>query len=921
MIYAPSTLSHEVFQDFLAVAFPWVLKGLSDSNERVRTTALTAGSNIIGLYGTRNLLMVLKPLLDGVTSEDSNQRHSSLLLLSKLVIHLVTQIKKKLRINAVEEGAEGEEGEEAPEPEDAETVELLQAGEIKLETARDAEKRGFSLLGQLEEQLGTENFVRVLAAMYVGRSENNSNVRQEVTAAWQIAVASIRAGIIKSFPALVPMLVKFASSDQPDAVDLALLTIEYTCARLAENIERFVKGFADQYKIGDKKHIIGALVCMTEVIPHASSSVVMALGGDIVPCVLPSLQSEDKEIRTCAGVLFERVSKKVGPKLIESVVEKQMESSLLGVIEVVKVRPAEALKIIFNRLCYDTHRLGQPSADGILPYQFTPANMELIVELLDVDEAEEEIVKYHESIVMVLLTAIIQECEGATDAMTEFCQTLVDPYTQVPLSHLRLAYKNPATKLGALRAAGAYALGVDLEDVEALNELFRFIISALTDTNEVIAVTAADLIITLFKELDERVLDEILDEDVGRDTPEARAAPGKYSLNFLDTFHLTLNATAHSIVSSDEPELAILSHPKLFETIQNYFLRVLDHGLPAQRALAVDSLADVLHYTPKATVSTSVHTISGKCSKALFTKQDGSVVAAILRLCILLLSFPAGGKERIIESALAVTMMSALLCESTEARVLAHRTILTILTRNPTQTAMVLGSVASKKAQMDTPLLKGAVCRFLSVVVRHGKCAEKKIEQCNAMLTMVKPWWEAPETASLGAAAGSAVGSLCMNPAVSDDEVKYIANKAISMATARSSTSIGGISAIYSLLLSCNDRLDDSTKKQMATTIANAIGFCESDRMAAIWAARCIAVMATNPATKGTISAAAVSRLFNRFGEADELALSTAKHLRDLAPAAGADVESVYPEMSTAWIDVGFFDADIDDESQSATFY
>ena len=918
MVYAPSTLAQEVFQDFLTVAFPWVLVGLSDSDERVRTTALTAGSNIIGLYGTRNLLMVLKPLLDGVISEDSNQRHSSMLLLSKLVIYLVTQIKKKFNIAAPveEEGAAPEEGAEETD----ETSELLHAGEVKLETARDAEKRGVSILGQLEEELGAENFTRVLAALYLGRSETDSNVRTEVTVAWSIAVANIRAGVVKAFPAMVPMLVKFASSDEPDAAELALSAIEYTCARLAENIERFIKGFAEQYKIGDKAHIVGALVCMTEVIPHASGADVMALGGDIIPCVLPSLQSEDKDIRTSAGILFERVSKKVGPKLIESVVEKQMESSLLGVLEVVKVRPAESLKIIFRILGRDAHRLNQP--DGVLdPYQFTPANMELITELLDIEEAEEEIFKYYEVIVMIILTATIQECEGATDAMTTFSQTLVDPYTQVPLSHLRLAFKNPVTKLGALRAAGAYALGIDLEDVEALNELFRFIISALSDTNDEISTTAAELLITLCKELDERVLDELLDDDVGRDSPEARAAPGKFSLNFLDTFHLILNATAHSIVSDDEPALAILSHPKLFETIQNFFLRVLDHGLPAQRALAVDSLADVLHYTPRATVSASVHTISGKCSKALFTKQDGTVVAAILRLCLLLLSFPANGKERIIESALAVTMMSALLCESTEARVLAHRTIVTILQRNPIQTAMVLGSIASKKAQMDTPLLKGAVCRFLSVVIRHGKCAEKKVEQCNAMLTMIKPWWETPETSSLGAAAGSAVGSLCMNPAVSDDEVNAIAEKAIAMATARSSTSIGGISAIYSLLLSCSHRLADGVRKQMASTIANAIGFCESDRMAAIWATRCIAVMARDEVIKPAIAVASVSRLFNRIGENDELALSTAKHLRDIIPTAGADIESCYPEMSSAWIDTGFFDADIDDESQSATFY
>ncbi|PWV17582.1 hypothetical protein C3747_18g172 [Trypanosoma cruzi] len=99
MVYSPSTLSPSTFQRFLPLSFPWVLEGLSHFSDRVRDVALVAGSGIINSYGTRNLSLVLEPLLSGVVSEVTTLRQSSMLLASKLLIHLVQQIRKRMRIS------------------------------------------------------------------------------------------------------------------------------------------------------------------------------------------------------------------------------------------------------------------------------------------------------------------------------------------------------------------------------------------------------------------------------------------------------------------------------------------------------------------------------------------------------------------------------------------------------------------------------------------------------------------------------------------------------------------------------------------------------------------------------------------------------------------------------------------------------
>lgn len=103
MVYAPSTFTAETFQGFLPLSFPWVLEGLSHFSDKVRDVALIAGNNIISLYGTRNITLVLEPLLNGVVSDITTVRQSSLLLSAKLLLHLVSQIRTKMRIQALNE--------------------------------------------------------------------------------------------------------------------------------------------------------------------------------------------------------------------------------------------------------------------------------------------------------------------------------------------------------------------------------------------------------------------------------------------------------------------------------------------------------------------------------------------------------------------------------------------------------------------------------------------------------------------------------------------------------------------------------------------------------------------------------------------------------------------------------------------------
>lgn len=270
MVYAPSSFEPGLFQRFLPHGFPWVLSGLSHYSDRVRDVALTAGESIIAKYGTENLRFMLGPLLKGATSEITNLRQSSLLLASKLLLHLSAYVRKKARIQRAAEERQRElqnanpEGEGVPhEADEEERSAPLVEGEsgveggndngggaessiLTIEAARDVEKRGVSVLSAIEECVGTQRFLQLFSSVYCGCHEHSMNVRSDCSQAWQACVASIRTAVKKIFPALTKLLIHFASSNNVDCVEVAEKTIEYT-SRMQETLQMFVQVLCDTY--------------------------------------------------------------------------------------------------------------------------------------------------------------------------------------------------------------------------------------------------------------------------------------------------------------------------------------------------------------------------------------------------------------------------------------------------------------------------------------------------------------------------------------------------------------------------------------------------------------------------------------------------------------------------------------------------
>lgn len=912
MVYAPSTLSTESFQKMLPVAFPWVLDGLSHFSDKVRDVALAAGDSIIALYGTRNLSLVLRPLLEGVVSEVTTLRHSSLLLASKLMMHLVACIKKKMRIQAALNSVTGEEereelGQMLEQEPNLQVGGEEETGMLTMEAARDVEKRGVSILGSLDEMLGSDNLARMLSAIYCGRHEHGANVRGDCNMAWNACVASIRAAVNKIFDGLVCLLVHFGSSSNPDCEEVAWKTIEFT-SRISETIERLIDAFCDIYKEGTYRSKIGALKGLATVVQYADPKKLMSMGGQIVGCVLPGMQDKDEHVQEAARVAFAHVSRLVGSHLIEGAVEAQLTTSVRGVVEVVKVKPRVALALVFKFLNSQK--------------ELNERNLELLEAILDVEEAEEDLGSYHEDIVRLLLAFLVQKVNGAGDVMVQYVAMMPSEHEHLVVEYFQKALNVPHTRHGALLAAEAFGLGTDVDNVEGVSAALRAIIVVLGDEEDDIRADAVRMLPQLITSLEQRVIDG-LEEEEQQDITTTKRASGRYLLQYLDVLQSTVSVTARAFISSGTPDFTVLSEgePRLFDVLMSFYNRGLDYGTPMQKVEAVECIQDLMSFAPRAISTTAANTVAGRCSKALFTRNDGAVVLALVRLCLKLMNYPASGKEKMVEGTMALAMFNAALCDAGEARVLALRVVVQLLQRSEKYADLILGTVVTKRAAVDSALRRTVMCRFISVVMRYANF-EKSFPHFQKLMDVVRPIWERAETPGQAAAAGIAVGALCKSVSMSEEVLGDIKERTLAITSTCGLQALAGFAMVYAFVTAAPGRTDQSFLDVASELLRDAASFGAADKLTTMWMLRAAAAIAsTGCVSLEKFRVEAYVPLLRRVNPADETMMSTAQYFFDCVtgayPTTYGMLESFPREPSSQWNAMGRFDADMDDEVEA----
>ncbi|KAI8491411.1 eIF-2-alpha kinase activator GCN1 [Branchiostoma belcheri] len=152
-IYLPTTF-REDFTPYVGPIIPPILKALADECEYLRDTALRAGQRIVQMYAERAIALLLPELEGGLFDDNWRIRYSSVQLLGDLLYHLSGVSGKMTTETASEDDSFG--------------------------TARSQEA--------ILRTLGVERRNRVLAGLYMGRSDVSLMVRQASLHIWKIIV-------------------------------------------------------------------------------------------------------------------------------------------------------------------------------------------------------------------------------------------------------------------------------------------------------------------------------------------------------------------------------------------------------------------------------------------------------------------------------------------------------------------------------------------------------------------------------------------------------------------------------------------------------------------------------------------------------------------------------------------------------------
>lgn len=700
------------------------------------------------------------------------------------------------------------------------------------------------------------------------------------------------------------MLQRFASSPDKDCNDLAASVIEYTCSRLRETVDDFMQQFTLKFASSSARRQLGALRCIASTVPFSDSTRLSAAVPYLLSVVVPSLHAEDPLIRTAAGAVFDRIGKQLGSRFVEDSVQSQLnDGSVSGLVELIRVRPEVALGVVFNRLS---------KRENALPFEVA-----LIEQILDLEECEGFLNKYFDSISTFLLLAESKEVEGASHAFTRFAQGLAPAYTGAILQDFTRGMKRPETRASTLRSVAAFVAGVKLEMRETIEACLRTVLQAFADMDEAVVKSAVKALNDVALAIDEKAVAALPEIERG-DTTNAKRAAGRASVQFLEVIQATIAATARSVLSAGE-SLSSLAIPSAFEAVWAFYRRGLDYGTTDQKNTAVTGMEDLLRFTPPRVVAANVVTVLGKCIKVLFEKNGRT--PSLVQFCISKLNeFP----NRTLENSMASTLRGIAISGFPEARTLGHELTLLILRRNAMSVAAMLNS-AVKFNDLETPAQKASFCRHISVFVRHGKIEGVK-DHVRTLMNFIMPLWQSvdQEASSFGEAAGSAVGALCSNVTIQDDEVLSITESAIAFIKEQGPRTLRGLACVNSIL-NASARLDADFCVQAAEAVKAVLPLFTTDVKAICWALRCVGTLCATSPSVGAVfhrcePLVALLRIVDRH---QDMLLSAAEHcithLVAADPSMEPSVKSCYRAPSRTMQAIGCYDADVEEEANSTT--
>ncbi|XP_014262100.1 eIF-2-alpha kinase activator GCN1 [Cimex lectularius] len=574
-IYMPVVFTNE-FTPYIGEIIIPILKALADENEYVRDTALKAGQRIVNLYADSAITLLLPELEKGLFDENWRIRYSSVQLLGDLLY----------RISGV-------------------------SGKMSTETANEDDNFGTeqshkAIIGAL----GAERRNRVLAGLYMGRSDVALMVRQAALHVWKVVVTNTPRTLREILPTLFNLLLGCLASTSHDKRQVAAKTLGDLVRKLGERVLPEIipileKGLESER--ADQRQ--GVCIGLSEMMASTSRDMILTFVNSLVPTVRKALCDPLPEVRQAAAKTFDSLHSTVGVRALDDILPPMLQQlnnpdpsvaewTLDGLRQVMAIKSRVVLPYLVPQLTAP------------------PINTKALSILASV--AGEALTKYLNKILPALLTAL-----AASDCSTqelEFCQTVVlsvldEAGICAIITQLLEAIRSEKveTRRASATLICAFCTHTRADYSQHVPQLLRGLIISFTDNDATVLQMSWEALSAVTKSLD-----------------------ASQQIQYVSDIRTAVKF-AVSDLKNGETLLPGLCLPKGITPVLPLFREAILNGSPEIKEAAAQGLGEVISLTTAQSLQPSVINITGPLIRILGDRFPPTVKAAVLHTLAILL--------------------------------------------------------------------------------------------------------------------------------------------------------------------------------------------------------------------------------------------------------------------------------------------
>ncbi|XP_019853006.1 PREDICTED: eIF-2-alpha kinase activator GCN1 isoform X2 [Amphimedon queenslandica] len=445
-IYLPQLFGKD-FLPFIDKILPPILKGLADESEYVRDTSLLSGQTIINNYAEQSVDLFLPQLEKGLLDDNWRIRCSSVQLLGDLLFCISGQ-----------------------------------SGKMSTESSEDDNFASEEATQSIVSALGEDKRNKVLAGLYMGRSDVALLVRQHSLHVWKLIVTNTAKTLREILPTLINILLSCLASPVYDKRQVAGQTLGDLVRKLGERIlpelfpmlERGLKSNIAQEREG---------VCfgLSQIILETSREYMNMYSSSLIPMVRSALCDKESDVRGAAAKTFESLHSAVGNSILEPILgplldqlgkaeEGKREIILDALQQVMAVKSNVVLPMIIPKL---THQ---------------PVNMKALSLLSSV--AGHSIYKYLNKVIQAIVTAL-QKKDQVDDNLPYAVDVVLsiteEPGVSLLIDELLIGRKSSHGKrVASLMLLRSFCSETKADLKDHTPQLLIYSIEALADNNDAV---------------------------------------------------------------------------------------------------------------------------------------------------------------------------------------------------------------------------------------------------------------------------------------------------------------------------------------------------------------------------------------------------------------------------------------------------